>query len=84
MPWEIIKAGGIIIDKGLSPDPKIVFIAWINKRREIIKRICLELIVGFSFLETNIRKPQLIKTSMKEKLQETITEICKDGTRSSL
>ena len=40
--------------------------------------------VGFSFLETSIKKPQLIKTSKKETLQETMTELCKDGTSSSL
>ena len=84
IPWEIIKAGGMIIDNGLSPDPKKFFIAWTNNRREIIKRICLELIVGFSFLETNIKKPQLIRTSKKDTLQEKITELCKDGTSSSL
>ena len=42
------------------------------------------MIVGFSFLETSIKKPQLIRTSKKDVLQETITELCKDETRSSL
>ena len=42
------------------------------------------MIVGFSFLETIIKKTQLIRTSKKDILQEIITELCKDGTSSSL
>ena len=84
IPWEIIKAGGTIIDKGLSPDPKIFFIAWTIKRSETINRICLELIVGFSFLETSINKMQLIRISKKEVLQENITALGKNVTRSIL
>ena len=65
IPWEIIKAGGMMIDKGLNPDPNIFFIIWTTNSSEIIKRICLELIFGFSFLETSIKNPQVNKTSLK-------------------
>ena len=81
IPWEITKAGGTIIDKGLVLDPKIVFIVWTINRSETINRICLEFIVGFSFLETSIKKKQLIKTSKKDAHQENITELFKNGTR---
>ena len=84
IPWEMIKAGGTIIDKGLRTVAKIVFVDWTTKRRVIIKRICLELIVGFSFLETSIKNPQLIRTSMNAKLQEKISEISRDGRISDL
>ena len=84
MPWEIIKAGGTIIDKGLSPDPKIFFINWTINRSEIIKRICLELMFGLSFIETSINNPQLNMTSRKVAPQDKKSETPKTGTRSIL
>ena len=84
IPWEIIKAGGTIIDKGLSPAPNMFFIAWTINRSKIINRICLELILGFSFLETSIKIPQVIRTSKKDRLHETIIELCKNETLSNL
>ena len=70
IPWDIINAGGIIIDNGLMAEAKANFEAWTAKRRVIIKIICLEVIVGFSFLETNIKIPELTSTSTKVKSQE--------------
>ena len=84
MPWDIIKAGGIIIDKGLIVEAKANFEPCAAKRRVVIKMICLEEIVGFSFLETNIKIPQLISASVKVKSQEKISEIFKGEIRSSL
>jgi len=55
-----------------------------EKRRVIIKKICLEEIVGFSFLETNIKTPELISISLKFKNQEKISPIFKGDIRSSL
>ena len=74
IPWDTIKAGGTIIDKGLTVEPKINLIACTEKSREIIKMICLEVITGFSFLEINIKIPQLTKTSAKVKNQLKITD----------
>ena len=74
IPWDIIKAGGIIKDNGLIIDAKVNFETCTAKRRVIIKIICLEEIVGFSFLETNIKIPELISTSVKFKSQEKISE----------
>ena len=54
------------------------------KRRVMIKKICLEEIVGFSFFETNIKTPELISISVKVKSQEKISEIFKGEIRSSL
>ncbi len=84
MPCEITKAGGTIIDKGLIVDPKVIFIACTAKRREIIKIICLEVIVGLSFLETNINIPQLTRTSVKFKSQERISDAFNGEKSSSL
>ena len=55
----------------------------INKRKTI-KKICLELIFGLSFLETSIKRPQLIRTSVKVKSHEKISSIPKYGERSCL
>ena len=74
IPWEIIKAGGMIIDKGLNPEPNTFFITWTNNNSEIIKRICLELIFGFSFLETSIKNPQVNNTSVKLMPQDKKSE----------
>ena len=84
IPWDIIKAGGIIIDNGLMFEAKANFMACTAKRREIIKMICLEEIVGFSFFETNIKTPELISISVKAKSQEKISAIFKGEIRRSL
>ena len=84
IPWDIIKAGGIIIDNGLMVEAKANFRACTAKRREIIKIICLEEIVGFSFFETNIKIPELIRTSLNVKSQEKISSMFKGEIRSSL
>ena len=70
IPWEIIKEGGTIIERGLNPDPNIFFIIWTINSIEIINKICLALMFGFSFLETSIKNPQVNKTSAKFKPQE--------------
>ena len=64
IPWEIIKVGGTIIDKGLIVLRFIFRICTISKR-PINKKICLELIVESSFLEIYKRTPQHIKISKK-------------------
>ena len=84
IPWDIINAGGIIIDNGLMVEAKPNFVACTAKRRIMIKMICLEEIVGFSFFETNIKTPELISISIKVKNQEKISAIFKGETRSSL
>ena len=84
IPWDIINAGGIIIDNGLMVEAKVNFVTCTAKRRVMIKTICLEEIVGFSFFETNIRTPELISISVKVKSHEKISEIFKGETRSNL
>ena len=84
IPWDIIKAGGMIIDKGLMVEAKASFVNWTAKRRVMIKIICLEVILGFSFLETNIKIPELISASEKLKNQEKIFERFKGEIRSNL
>ena len=84
IPWDIIKAGGIIKDNGPIVEAKANLEAWTAKRREMIKIICLEEIAGFSFLETNTKIPELISASAKVKSQEKISEIFKGEKRSSL
>ena len=84
IPWDIINAGGIIIDKGLIVEGKANFVACTAKRRVMIKKICLEEIVGFSFFETNIKIPELIRISVNFKSQEKIFAIFKGEIRSSL
>ena len=63
-PWEIIKAGGIMIDNGLIV-LRLIFRIWTKSKRLINKKICLVFIVGSSFLETYIRTPQQIRISKK-------------------
>ena len=46
--------------------------------------ICLEVMVEFSFLETNIKIPELISTSVKVKSQEKISEGFKGEIKSNL
>ena len=78
IPCEMIKAGGTIIDKGLMLEEEVIFITCTIKRREIIKIICLEVILGSSFLETNIKIQQLTSTSVKVKSKFIISDFCKD------
>jgi len=50
----------------------------------MIKIICLEEIVGFSFFETSIKIPELISASVKLQIQEKVSEIFKGEIRSNL
>ena len=84
IPWDIINAGGIIKDNGLMVEAKVNFATCTARRRVMIKKICLEEIVGFSFFETNIKIPELRSTSVKVKSQEKICWIFKGDIRSSL
>ena len=84
MPWDIINAGGIIIDKGLMAEAKNNLVACTVKRRVMIRIICLDVIVGFSFLEINIKIQELINASVKFKSQEKISEKFKGEIRSNL
>ena len=84
IPWDIINAGGIIKDNGLMVEDKANLVTCTAKRRVMIKKICLEEIVGFSFFETNIKIPVLIRISVKGKSQEKISAIFKGEIRSSL
>ena len=72
------------MDKGLMVEAKDNFIVCTAKRRVIIKMICLEEIVGFSFFETNIKIPELRSISVKVKSQEKISVIFNGEIRSSL
>ena len=65
-------------------ETKVSLAACTANRRVMIKIICLEEIVGFSFFETSIKIPELIKTSVKVKNQEKISEIFRGEIRSSL
>ena len=84
IPWDIITAGGIIIDNGLMVEAKANFVTCTAKRRVMIKKICLEEIVGFSFFETNIKTSQLISISVKVQNQEKISAEFKGEIRSNL
>ena len=84
IPWDIINAGGIIIDNGLMVEANANFVACTAKRRVTIKIICLEEIVGFSFFDTKIKIKELTKASVKVKSQEKISEIFKGEVRSNL
>jgi len=84
IPWDIINAGGITIDSGLMVEDKTNFEACTAKRRVMMRIICLEEIVGFSFFETNIKIPELISASVKVKSQEKISEIFKGEITSNL
>ena len=84
IPWDIIRAGGIINDNGLMFEAKANFNACTARRRVMIKIICLEEIVGFSFFETNIKIPELISASAKLQIQEKVFEIFKGEIRSNL
>ena len=69
---------------GLMVEARPNFVACTAKRRLMIKKICLEEIVGFSFFETNIKIPELRSISVKAKSQEKILAIFKGEIRSSL
>ena len=84
IPWDIINAGGIIKDNGLMFEAKTNLVTCTEKRRVVIKKICLEEIVGFSFFATNIKTPELIRISEKVKSQEKISALFKGEIRSSL
>ena len=84
IPWDIINAGGIIIDNGLMVEAKANLEACTAKSRVMIKIICLEVIFAFSFLETNIKIPELISASVKLQIQEKVSEIFKGEIRSNL
>ena len=58
------------MDSGLIVEAKDNFEACAAKRRIMIKKICLEVILGFSFLETNIKIPELISVSVKVRKKE--------------
>ena len=51
IPWDIINAGGIIIDNGLIVEAKANFVTCTDKRRIMINKICLEEIVGSLFVK---------------------------------
>ena len=72
------------MDNGLMVEGKANLETWTAKRRVIIKIICLEEIVGFSFFETNIKIPEVISISVKVKSQEKISVISKGEIRSNL
>ena len=84
IPWDIINAGGTIIDNGLIVKAKANFETCTAKRSDTSKIICLEEIVGFSFFETNIKIPELISASVKVKSQEKKSEIFKGVIRRNL
>ena len=65
-------------------EAKANFVTCTAKRRVMIKKICLEEIVGFSFFETNIKTPQLISISVKVQNQEKISAKFKGEIRSNL
>tara|TARA_B100001248_G_scaffold162740_1_gene122804 strand:+ start:584 stop:787 length:204 start_codon:yes stop_codon:yes gene_type:complete len=65
-------------------EAKANFEACTAKRRVMIKIICLEEIAGFSFLETNIKIPELISASVKVQSQEKKFERLKGEIRSIL
>ncbi len=65
-------------------EAKANFVACTAKRRVMIKKICLEEIVGFSFFETNIKTSQLISISVNVQNQEKISAKFKGEIRSNL
>jgi hypothetical protein len=73
-----------MIANGLMVEAKANFVTCTAKRRVMIKKICLDEIVGFSFFETKIKTPELISISVKLKNQEKISSIYKGEIRSNL
>ena len=84
IPWEIINAGGITIENGLMVEAKANFVACTAKRRVMIKIICLEEIVGFSFCETNIKSHEVISASVNFQSHEKISEMFNGEIKSNL
>ena len=76
--WDIIKAGGTMIDKGLNVS-EFNFMNWDISNRPIIKMICLAFIVGFSLLEIRIKIPQNSSISIKVMSHEVIISIFNNG-----
>tara|TARA_Y100001935_G_scaffold597_1_gene479 strand:+ start:840 stop:1169 length:330 start_codon:yes stop_codon:yes gene_type:complete len=64
IPCEIINVGVTIIDKGLIV-LKLIFRICAISKRPINKKICLEFVVGSSFLEIYTRTPEHIRISRK-------------------
>jgi len=73
-----------MIDKGLMVEAKANFEAWDAKRSVMIKIICLEAIVGFSFFATNIKIQVLKSASIKVINQEKKSEIFRGVISSDL
>ena len=83
IPCEIIKVGGTIIDKGLKV-LILIFRISIKSKRPTNKKICLEFIVGSSFLETYIRTPKQISISKKFIITEIMKlKFCTDSLTNS-
>ena len=80
----MINAGGIIKDNGLIFEAKTNLISCTAKRRVMIKKICLEEIVGFSFCETNIKSHEVMSASVNVQSHEKISATFKGEIRSSL
>ena len=83
-PWDIINAGGIIIENGVMVEAKANFVACTTKRRVMIKIICLEEIVGFSFCETNIKSHEVMSASVNVQSHEKISEMFNGEIRRNL
>ena len=83
MPWEIIRAGGTIIDKGLKFE-KFNLITWAINNKPRMKIICLELMVGFSFFEIKINTPQQNIVSRNDIDQDTAISRFRDLTSRTL
>ena len=64
-----------MIDNGLMDEAKANFEACTARSRVMIKIICIEEIVGFSFFDTNIKIPEQISISVKVQSQEKIFAI---------
>jgi len=72
------------MDNGLMVEAKANFVTCTANRRVMIKKICLEEIVGFSFFAIKIKTPEPISISVKFKSQEKISSMFKGEIRSSL
>ena len=64
IPCEIINVGVTMIDKGLIV-LKLIFIICAISKKPINKKICLEFVVGSSFLEIYTRTLEHIRISRK-------------------
>ena len=84
IPWEIINDGGTIKTSGFKKLPYDNFAIWTIKRSPIIKRICLELIIGFSLLEISTNMVQQSNISVNVTNQLIIEYELRMGTESIL